>query len=57
VARPRCLSLLARRRLRRAPAPDGTRLDPDAARHNDASRLRPRLECDPRPASSTGARL
>jgi len=30
---PRCLSLLARRRLRRAPAPDGTRLDPDAARH------------------------
>src|SRR5690242_16322800 len=32
AAVPRCLSLLARRRLRRAPAPDGTRLDPDGAR-------------------------
>ena len=27
---PRCLSLLARRRLRRAPAPDGTRFDPES---------------------------
>jgi len=41
---PRCLSLLARRRLRRAPAPDGTRLDPESARWPAGISTPPRRE-------------
>ena len=42
----RCLSLLARRRLRRAPGPDGTYRDPDTARWSTriAARPAPRSE-------------